>query len=130
MYKFDVPELGANGLLTYHRMWGVRPECLADCLQDLHHNQGTLACVRHKTKPVMGTQGHPEIPTTSRSIQKALIKVFFDMIDAHRKTKQRSAAPEPAPACRASSRSLSGRSLEAEEEEDDEEAQPTGVPVI
>merc|ERR1711862_387908 len=80
------------------------PQCLADCLQDLHRNQGTLAFVRHKTKPVMGTQGHPEMPTTSRSIQTALLSVFFHMIDEHRKLKRRSAAPEPAPKGGASSR--------------------------
>mmetsp|Transcript_53371 Transcript_53371/g.95792 ORF Transcript_53371/g.95792 Transcript_53371/m.95792 type:complete len:329 (-) Transcript_53371:164-1150(-) len=81
-----VPEFHWHGKMQYHRMYGVSPARLPDSLctlqQDVTHN--TVAVVRHISRPVFGTQGHPEHRGTDAELSKQVLSTFFLVLDAHR----------------------------------------------
>jgi len=88
--KLHVPELSLKGRMEYHRMWGVPPKYLADSLVALALDdaQATVAVVQHVQKPVLGFQGHPELPHTEHALQQRVLKILFSMIDQYQQSKK------------------------------------------
>lgn len=80
-----VPELKLEGSMGYHRMYGVEPTSLPSSLtaRQLDLAGKTVTVVQHKTKPVLGVQGHPESRFTCRTASQSVLRCFFAMVDSH-----------------------------------------------
>lgn len=80
LYLFS--DMKICGMVTYHRMYGVLPESISErtlqvlCLDAAEE---TIAAVKHRTKPILGLQGHPEHST--EPVASQCLRTFMRMID-------------------------------------------------
>ncbi|CAJ1328509.1 unnamed protein product, partial [Effrenium voratum] len=74
--------LSLQGGMMYHRKFGVRCDLGADCLEVLALDESgqSVAALRHRTRPILAFQGHPEMKKTQPEVKQQVFRLLELMV--------------------------------------------------